>query len=101
MIYHVANRANGRLRPVRKDEDFGAFCNVLLKAHEKYPFGCSAGASCPTTGIRRVAARGRELSRFFGYLGLTHATRWTVAHNAVGRGHVYPGPVQEFHDPAG
>jgi hypothetical protein len=33
--------------------------------------------------------RDDELSRFFGYLSLTHTARWQVAHDAVGTGHVY------------
>ena len=31
MVYHVVNRANGRLRLFRKDADFLAFYNVLLQ----------------------------------------------------------------------
>src|SRR5687768_16841252 len=37
-----------------------------------------------------------ELSRFFGYLGLTHASRWQVAHDAVGMGHVYQSRFKNF-----
>jgi len=37
-----------------------------------------------------------ELSRFFGYLSLLHATRWQVAHKAVGAGHVYQGRFKSF-----
>jgi putative transposase len=37
-----------------------------------------------------------ELSRFFGYLGLTHAARWQAAHGAVGTGHVYQSRFKNF-----
>jgi putative transposase len=37
-----------------------------------------------------------ELSRFFGYLGLMHATRWQVAHGTVGTGHVYQSRFKSF-----
>jgi putative transposase len=36
------------------------------------------------------------LSRFFGYLGLLHATRWQAAHKAIGMGHVYQGRFKSF-----
>lgn len=37
-----------------------------------------------------------QLSKFFGYLGLTHATRWQVAHQTVGTGHVYQARFKNF-----
>jgi putative transposase len=36
LVYQVVNRANGRLRPFRKQSDFVAFYNVLLQAHERH-----------------------------------------------------------------
>ena len=37
MVYHVVNRANGRLRLFRKDADFPAFYDVLLQAQARHP----------------------------------------------------------------
>ena len=37
MVYHVLNRATGRLRLFKKDEDFLAFQRVLLLAHQRVP----------------------------------------------------------------
>ncbi len=89
-VYHVINRANGRLRLFRKDEDFLAFYRVLRLAYERTPTRllgwCVMGNHWHFVAWPREDG---ELSRFFGYLGLTHATRWQVAHNAVGTGHVY------------
>ena len=36
-IYHVMNRAVGRLVMMRKDEDFMAFERVMIQAHEREP----------------------------------------------------------------
>ena len=37
LVYHVLNRANGRLRLFKKEEDFIAFEQVLREAHERVP----------------------------------------------------------------
>jgi hypothetical protein len=37
LVYHVLNRANGRLRLFKKDDDFLAFEEVLALAHERLP----------------------------------------------------------------
>jgi putative transposase len=37
LVYHVLNRANGRLRLFKKDEDFLAFEKVMLLAHQRTP----------------------------------------------------------------
>jgi putative transposase len=96
-VYHVVNRANGRLRLFRKEADFEAFYNVLLQAHAKYPIRllgwCVMGNHWHMVAWPKEDG---ELSRFFGYLGLTHAARWQVAHKAVGMGHVYKGRFKSF-----
>jgi putative transposase len=97
LVYHVVNRANGRLRLFRKEADFAAFYKILLHAQERHPIRLLAW--CVMNNHWHFVAWPREdgeLSRFFGYLGLTHATRWQVAHNAVGMGHVYQARFKNF-----
>lgn len=76
-VYHVINRANGRLRLFRSDEDFLAFYRVLRQAYERTPTRllgwCVMGNHWHFVVWPRQDG---ELSKFFGYLGLTHATRW-------------------------
>ena len=36
-VYHVLNRGNGRRYVFHKDDDFAAFVNLMLEAHEKLP----------------------------------------------------------------
>jgi len=96
-VYHVFNRANGRLRLFRKEADFLAFEEVMLQAHQRHPIPILAW--CIMSNHWHFVVRPRregELSRFFGYLGLTHAARWQTAHNAVGMGHVYQGRFKNF-----
>jgi len=97
LVYHVLNRANGRLRLFREEPDFLAFYKVLLQAHARHSIRILAW--CVMSNHWHFVVWPRkdgELSRFFGYLGLTHATRWQVAHNAVGTGHVYQGRFKNF-----
>jgi putative transposase len=97
IVYHIINRANGRLRLFKKEEDFLAFYRVLLLAHRRLPLPilgwCIMGNHWHFVAIPENDG---DLSRFFGYLSLTHATRWQVAHNAVGTGHVYQGRFKNF-----
>src|SRR5205823_2694908 len=96
-IYHVLNRANGRVPLFRKQQDFQAFYRVLLQAYQRFPTRLLAW--CIMGNHWHFLAwpgEDGELSRFFGYLGLTHATRWQAAHNAVGSGHVYQGRFKNF-----
>jgi putative transposase len=68
MVYHVINRANGRLRLFKKDEDFAAFYRVLLRTHERFPMPVLAW--CVMGNHWHFVVRPREegdLSRFFGF----------------------------------
>jgi putative transposase len=97
MVYHIINRANGRLRLFKKEEDFQAFYRVLLLAHRRLPLPILGW--CIMGNHWHFVARPEkdgDLSRFFGYLSLTHATRWQVAHNAIGMGHVYQARYKNF-----
>jgi putative transposase len=100
IIYHVLNRANGRLRLFKKEQDFAAFERVLIEAHRRTPIRildwCIMGNHFHLVLWPRLDG---ELTRFMRWLTLTHAQRWKHAHNAVGWGHLYQGrfkslPVQ-------
>jgi putative transposase len=97
LVYHVINRANGRLRLFRKDQDFQAFYDVLALALQRHPTRLLAWCIMGNHWHFVVWPReDGELSRFFGYLALTHATRWQAAHGAVGTGHVYQSRFKNF-----
>jgi putative transposase len=97
LVYHVLNRSNGRLRLFRKEDDFLAFYQVLLQAHARHPIRILAWCVMSNHWHFVVWPEDDEqLSKFFGYLSLTHAARWQVAHNTVGMGHVYQGRFKNF-----
>ncbi len=97
IVYHVINRANGRLRLFKTSEDFAAFQRAMIDAHRHHPLPllgwCLMGNHWHFVAHPR---RDGDLSRFFGYLGLLHATRWQAAHDAIGIGHVYQGRFKNF-----
>ena len=103
LVYHVLNRANGRLRLFKKEEDYLAFERVLAEAHERVPIRILAWCLLPNHWhLVLWPERDGQLTAFMRWLTLTHAQRWKHAHGAVGHGHLYQGrfrsfPVQQDH----
>jgi putative transposase len=97
MVYHVVNRANGKMQLFRKESDFQAFYDALLQVQSRHPIRILGWCVMANHWHFIVwPKKDGELSRFFGYLGLTHAARWQAAHDAVGKGHVYQGRFRNF-----
>lgn len=96
-IYHVLNRANARMTIFGDAGDYDAFERVL-------------GAAVERTGTRLLSycvmpnhwhlvlwpRRDDELSRFVGWLTLTHTQRWHAHRHSTGSGHVYQGRFKSF-----
>jgi len=96
-VYHVLNRANGRLRLFKKDEDFLAFERVLLLAHQRVPIRMLDW--CVMSNHWHLVLwpkRDGELTAFMRWLTLTHTQRWKHSHAAVGQGHLYQGRFKSF-----
>jgi putative transposase len=97
IVYHVLNRANGRLRMFKKDDDFLAFERVLLQAHARVPISILDWCLMPNHWHFVLwPRRDGELTQFMRWLTLTHAQRWKHAHAAVGHGHLYQGRFKSF-----
>jgi putative transposase len=97
IVYHVLNRANGRLRLFKKPQDFLAFEQVLLEAHRRTPIRILDWCIMPNHWHMVLwPEREGELSEFLRWLTLTHAQRWKHAHRAVGHGHLYQGRFKSF-----
>ena len=97
LVYHVLNRANGRLRLFKKEEDFLAFERVMKLAFERIPIRILSW--CIMSNHWHLVLwprRDGELTAFMRQLTLTHAQRWKHAHNAVGHGHLYQGRFKSF-----
>jgi putative transposase len=97
MCYHVFNRSNNRMKLFKKDADFQTFYGVLFQAHER--FGLAILGWCVMEDHWHFVVKPKkegDLSRFFGYIGVTHAARWHSDHNSIGSGHIYQGRFKSF-----
>jgi putative transposase len=96
-VFHVLNRANGRLTLFRKDEDYLAFERLLVEAHGRTPTRLLDWCLMPNHWHMVIwPRRDGELTEFLRWLTLTHAQRWKNAHGAVGHGHLYQGRFKSF-----
>jgi putative transposase len=96
-VYHVLNRANGRLRLFKKPEDFLAFERVLKEAHAAVPIRILGW--CVMSNHWHFVLwpeTDGQLTAFMRKLTHTHAQRWKTAHKAVGHGHLYQGRFKSF-----
>jgi len=77
LIYHVLNRANGRQTLFDKPADFEAFERVLGAAQVEHPVPLLAYCVMPNHWHLLLAPEtDKVLSRFVGWLTLTHTQRW-------------------------
>ena len=96
-MYHVMNRAVGGLPLFRKEADFEAFERLMLAARQRHPTRILAWCLMRTHWHFVLWPRkDGELTAFLRWLANTHAMRWHVAHNTVGRGHLYQGRFKSF-----
>ena len=92
MIYHVLNRANGRLPLFEKPGDYEAFEKVLGEAHERVAMRTLAYCVMPNHWhLVLWPRRDDDLSRFMAWVTLTHTQRWHAYRQSAGNGHVYQG----------
>jgi len=97
LVYHVLNRAAGRVTLFRTDKDYAAFARTLVQAHARHPIDLFAFCLMPNHW--HVVARPRhdgDLTAFCRWLANTHAMRWRVAHHTVGHGPLYQGRFKSF-----
>ncbi len=98
-VYHVLNRANGRLRLFKKDGDFAAFEQVMSEAFERVPLRILGYVLMSNHWHFVVWPRQRrdgEVTDFFRWLTLTHSQRWHAHHGTSGMGHIYQGRFKSF-----
>lgn len=96
-VYHVLNRANARLAIFQKPADYEAFEQVLLQAVERTETRLLAYCVLPNHWHLIVWPRtDGELSRFVGWLTLTHTQRWHAHRHSAGAGHLYQGRFKSF-----
>ena len=97
LIYHVLNRANAKLPIFEKDGDYEAFEHILGEAIERT--GTPLLAYCLMPNHWHLVIQpieDGELSRFTGWLTLTHTQRWHAHRHSTGQGHLYQGRFKSF-----
>jgi REP element-mobilizing transposase RayT len=96
-VYHVLNRANARMRIFDDEAGYDAFERVLLEAVERTQTRLLAYCLMPNHWHLIVWPRkDDELSRFVGWLTLTHTQRWHAHRRTTGSGHLYQGRFKSF-----
>jgi putative transposase len=97
LVYHVLNRTVAGLPLFRKEADYEAFERIMIEAHQRHPLRMLAWCLMRNHWHFMVWPREEgEVTDYFRWLAHTHAMRWHVAHNAVGRGHLYQGRFKSF-----
>ncbi len=97
LVYHVLNRAVGRIHLFRKEADFQAFERILIEAHQRFPLHiCSYCILSNHWHFIAWPKQDADLSDFFRWLTHTHAMRWRVSHQTVGYGPLYQGRFKSF-----
>jgi putative transposase len=96
-VYHVLNRGNAKMRIFDDDRDYDAFEKLLAEAVERSEMRLLAYCLLPNHWHLVVwPQRDGELSRFVGWLTLTHTQRWHAHRSSAGTGHVYQGRFKSF-----
>jgi len=96
-VYHALNRANGRLRIFRKDDDFAAFEQVMAEGTERFSMRICGYCIMSNHWHLLLWPRGDgDLSEFMRWISLTHTQRYHASHGTVGIGHLYQGRFKSF-----
>jgi putative transposase len=97
IVYHVFNRANGRLRIFKKAGDFEAFERVMGEGLSRFPMRLLGYCLMGNHWHLLLWPRGDgELSTFMQWVTMTHSQRWHAAHGTAGTGHLYQGRFKSF-----
>jgi putative transposase len=97
LIYHALNRANARPVIFGDDGEYAAFEQVVAEAAARHDMRLLAYCVMPDHFHLMVwPRRDGDLSRFMGWLTLTHTQRWHAHRRTAGSGHLYQGRFRSF-----
>lgn len=97
LIYHVLNRAAGKMELFRHDADYAAFQRTFVDTLEQTPIRVCGYCMMPTHWHLVLWPRkDGELSQFLQRLTITHVRRWLEHRHRVGMGSVYQGRYKSF-----
>ncbi len=96
-VYHVINRASGRVPIFKTKKDYQLFETVLVEAQKKTDMRILAYCVMPNHfHIAVYPKNDGDVQSFMCWLTKTHTQRWHVAHQTVGYGHLYQGRYKSF-----
>jgi putative transposase len=96
-IYHVLNRANGRVNIFDKSADYLAFERILAEVQARLPMRILAWCLMPNHWhLVLWPTQDGSLSDFVRLLTVTHAQRWHAHRASIGTGHLYQGRFKSF-----
>ena len=96
-VYHVLNRANGRLRIFKKEGDFLAFEQIIAEGLERFDMRiCGYCIMSTHWHLLLWPKKDGDLSTFMRWITLTHTQRYHAAHGTTGIGHLYQGRYKSF-----
>lgn len=97
MVFHALNRGNAGTQIFYEPEDYLAFESVLAEAKERTGMRVLAYCLMPNHWhLVLWPEQDGDLSRFMGWLTLTHTQRWHAHYQSTGSGHVYQGRFKSF-----
>ncbi len=96
-VYHVINRASGRVPIFKNKSDFKLFEEVLEEAQKRENMRILSYCIMPNHfHLALYPKQDKDLQKFMGWLTKTHTQRWHVAHHTIGHGHLYQGRYKSF-----
>jgi putative transposase len=97
IVYHVLNRATVRSQIFHSPADYRAFEQLLIEARNRFAMRLLAFCIMPNHWHMVLWPReDDDLSRFTGWLTLTHTQRWHAFRRTAGEGHLYQGRFKSF-----
>jgi putative transposase len=97
VVYHVLNRANGRLKIFKTESDFAAFEKILAEGVERFQMRiCGYCLMSNHWHLVLWPHHDSDLSLFMKWITGTHSHRWHAAHGTAGIGHLYQGRYKSF-----
>ncbi len=93
--YHIINRGNGRQQVFHKDEDYGAFLELMQQARQKHSVRLHAWCLMPNHfHILVQPEHADDLNKYMQWLMTIHVRRYHAHYKTSG--HVWQGRYKSF-----
>ena len=97
VVYHVINRANGRVQIFANEKEYRHFESLLLEAKELTGMRILAYTIMPNHWhLVLYPHTDKDMSEFMRWLTTTHVRQRRVATKSIGSGHLYQGAYKSF-----